>query len=366
MAYHNTWRVVAYYMRTGLALGEVPVSSFSYTDEANRNGSFTMTCPLGDVDKFMEPGKVAVVFERDDIPLWSGVVWGAQVSRSAQTVTFTGSGWTSVLDRIAARFAGDLSTWAGDGSSASGFSQVAQSHTLLRLGGNTTVSNMLAFQSVDDRGTGITPPTSTQPDRSVSNGQSLGDFLNEMAGVEFDYRWVPEYSGSDLFINFQPYYPMTGVEVNSVLDDTSVVVDQVSVTADSVAHRLWGSPSWGGSLNTYAITNGTTGTASLTAGGGYPYYEKFMPATGGTVADADAYLASVAGRHVNAVTAVSMVLLPHGPIGLGQLAPFHCVTVRVDDGWLSVDEQFRIMSTTVSVDGAQEVQSFTTVAEALL
>jgi hypothetical protein len=309
----------------------------------------------------VEPGKVAFLFERDGIPMWSGVVWGAQVSRTAQTVTFTGAGWTSVLDRVAARFAGDLSTWHADGSSASGFSEVCTGMTLLRLGGNTTVSNMFSFQSVDDRGTGITPPTSTQPERGVNNAQTLGDMLQQMAGIEFDYRWAVEYAPSGLVVKFIPYYPMMGVPLLSVLDDSSVLIDAVTTTADAVAHRLWGSPSWGGGLSDFVFTSG----ASLTASDGYPYYEKFMPATGGTNAETAAYLAASASRHVEEVPSLTATLLPDGVIGIGELATFHAVTVRVDDGWLSLEDTFRITSSTISVTAGTEVQTVTLVDDSL-
>lgn len=360
MANHTEWRVIAYYIRTGVVLGEIPTLAFSFTDEANRSGSFSVTCALHEASSFLEPGKVAIAFERDGVIQWSGVVWGAQVSRSAQTVTFTGAGWLSLFERIDLDVEGALSAQSGDGSSASGISAVMDNLVNSSVHGATAFTSLMTFDSVNDRGTGVSAPTSSINLSYNHNPVSVAQAITNMAGTEFDFRFVSERDGSGNFqVRFIPYYPLQGEVKTTVLDDSTALIDSVQISADSITTKLTGMFSANSGLKTVNTDAGVHAQ-------GYPRYERLLALTNyDNLTEVATALTTLRPRYGGLIPACSAQLLTTGTVGIGQLVPFHVVSVSVSDGWLNLDEQFRITSSTITVDGGSESQSFALVAEVL-
>jgi len=215
------WTVLYTDLKSGTVLGELPVTSFAYTDVLNSDGSFTVTLPLlsttptgrltNDISAVqiteadVAPAKTALYFQRDGVLFWGGVLWGVAANVGANTLTLVGAGFLSYFRHRTIKVdtvysAVDQLTIARgllDDAQAVGGGDVGVKTTETATSGRTRDRTYYGYE------------------RRV-----VADVLEQLANVNdgFDFRFDPGYVAGEIETEFRTMYPSTGRRTEYVFE----------------------------------------------------------------------------------------------------------------------------------------------------
>lgn len=373
MLQHPNWRIYARDIRTGTMIQELPASSFSFTDELNKAGSFSVTCPLdiagsADIDPAVAPAKTCVVFERDNVVLWSGVIWGAQLNIPSNSVTFSGAGWLTYWDRVLweGAWSSMSSLYAGgpqigDGTYPSTTIGMFQ-YTYAAIGSlwrivygeldNPARPKNHIIPDVDIRDEVLTPETA---DRFVgaTKLESLGAILREMSAnghIDFRFRTYRDYWG-DIAVSLDSHWPAGGADSGAVLNAAdNFNLDTVSVAGDSIASAFYTRRGAGkDAFFTGQAQNDVHAEGYVSLAMVVPAVPSTQTNTGLWSAQQYENFARIRDKFVQPVYELSGSLANHSTPAIGDLTAGEIVEVRAESGYLNLSKDFRITSITTSV-----------------
>ena len=335
--------------------GELPLTGFTYTDTLNSPGEISGTIPLNPypaidpgaaawtMDTFGE-GRTALWVARDDVPVWTGVLWGYDPDLAGDRLTFHGEGWHSAIRKF--EFVGAYVDTE----------QVTIVRDILTVADNAFL----------DPGLGpgpaiIQPTTATGVLRTIDWGSfnpvACGEGLERLAGLAdgFDFMYRP-YDGSGTWrIEFDLIHPAAGTDTGLVFELGGNIMDaQIRTNGKNLAMfaATFGNGSGAETLFSQAI-NGTFEDQ------GYPPYLTLDSAP--DVADQDylnQFTNRLLARSAAPVRMIDLTLDPGGAPGIGDYRVGDNVTVIIDRGFVQIDDTYRIVSKSVQVDnnGMEQVQ----------
>ena len=381
MAQHPNWRIYARDIRTGTMIQELPASSFSFTDELNKAGSFSVTCPLdiagsSDIDPDVTPAKTCVVFERDGQVLWSGIIWGSQLNIPSNSITFSGAGWLTYWDRVL--WEGSWQNMSsltasgnpvGDGTYPSTTIGMFQ-YTYSAIGSlwrivygeteNPARPKNHILPDVDIRDAG-TPETA---DRFVgaTKLESLGAILREVSGnghMDFRFRTYRDYWG-DIAVSLDSHWPAGGTDNGVVLNAAdNFNLDSVSVAGDAISSAFF---TRRGSGKDAFFTGQAQNDVHAE---GYVSLAMVVPDAPSTHTNPGLWsqvqydnFALIRDKFIQPVYELSGSLANHSTPAIGDLTAGEIVEVRAESGYLNLSKDFRITSITTAVadSGAESQQ----------
>lgn len=335
-------------------LGELPVTSFEYSDVLNAPGDINGTVHLNPYpghptlftqDNFREADTVLYVV-RDGVPMWGGIMWGWRANVNTDTVSFTGEGWHSYLRRRVLN-ATSVST---------GFDQAEIAERILI---NTIdAADPLDIQfNMDD--TGVTR------DRTYYwwEGKNAGEALEQLAAVEngFDFYWSTGGTPGAFTVTFNLLYPTTGRTTNHVFElGTNVSFVTYSSDGKAITTRVLGFGTGQGAnvLYSTAYDPGAFGFE----GGTRSYQLLEDVASWPDVTQQDTLDEHVARRLTESITPSRLIVLNHYPGTEPRLGTYSIgdqCTVTASRGFIQMDRELhRIVERRVTVDdnGGESVQ----------
>lgn len=337
-----SYRVTYTTLPGGAIIGELPVSDLTFSTVLNAPGSFSATLPLdhahgcGIDAEALSPGRVAVFIERDNVCLWSGILWTMELDVKANSARLNGEGWLSYFRR---RFIkADLSYTATDQTTiAAALIDYAQSAT----GGDVGI---------------VTDPTATGVlrDRSFvgTERKEIGEAVEQLAEVRdgFHFAFVSDRQPTGFRTRFVTGYPETGrptdvvFDLNSNMELLTATVDGTALT-NSVEIRGAGE---GAAALTYTAEDATSFTTTPLL----ETVESFTDVSEVATLTAKAQHRLNLGRSPLVIPTIKVD--PDGDPPLGSYFTGDRVRVRGRLGILDLDADFIITSVEVSAGPSAE------------
>lgn len=274
----SQWRFVVEDPTSGIIIThDLPLVGTKVTDALNRPGALTGRLPLDDDHATLEvllPGARAIYAMRDDVIVWGGPLWEANVPAGDNHVDITCEGWLGYWDH---RTIWRTRTY----TLAEQFDIFAELVADAQDDTNAAVAGDPGEGQVD---LGITvgwdAPSGVLRDRvdqyADHQAKNLGDALRELAGVEDGFDMAMRYTltGSGIDKEIRLHYPMLGRDLRddashrfefeydaSATSKTNVISRGVGMSADDMAWRVRG---WGeGTADTRVRHQHVDATAGL-------------------------------------------------------------------------------------------------------
>jgi len=336
---------------TGTLLGELPVSSFSFSEGLNGAGSFSASMPLVTSTEatlslsvgrpeltaanFQPDGRTQIFVERDGSLVWGGMLWGFTADMGKQTAKISATGFLGYFMR---RLIVADATYAATEQTAIAWGLINTAQAASSIG---VVDGSTATGTVRDRayeGVYATPV-----------GEALQNLTRLNGG--FDMRIRSYWSGGSIVKSFETSFPQSGRTTAIVLDLASNL-SKLSLTEK------------GTEVNTLAYASGQPGvalqsTANATLELSVPRLEAIEAHT--SVSETAALLAHSARLSQRGSTAVRTMraeVAPGYAPGVGGFVTGDVVAVRAVVGWLDVSGNYRVSGYSVGVDdaGTEKVQ----------
>lgn len=349
----SSYRFVFANIVSGVVLGELPITDATYSEVLNAPGGFTASMPLNPRqstvinDATLVPGRTALYVERDNVVVWSGILWSLELDVKANATRLRAEGWLSYLRR---RFIRNDAT----------FSQVEQ----------TEIARAIVAYSMADGGIPFTLPTLTTGvlrDRTYFGNErkEVAEALEQLAAVNggFNFRFVSERSGSTYETSFVMSYPNTGRSTTHVFDlgsNVELLTATVDGTAMATNVEVRGGSVGGGQDEIIPAAEATDPDLLLST----PRLEAVQIFTDIKVAStlqekADFWLS----RYRQPVKLPKIQVRPDADPHLGTYFPGDRVRVRGSYGLLDVDDYFIITEVSTGVSGSGEVVTITLATE---
>lgn len=329
-------------------LGELPLTSFTYTDTLNSPGSITGTFPLDPYPELDDTAAAAILtpetfaegrtvlwVDRDGVPMWSGLLWSWEASVDQDAVTFTGEGWLSYFRR---RRLNESVTYEGAAVDQIDLASGLVSYPQIAPGG-------LVWVIAGNPNSGVTR------ERTYYwwEAKTFGEMIEELAAVEngFDFRFRPRIEEGDRYTWFETIYPATGPATDHVFElGTNCSVTRFTSDGKSLANsfRAFGSGQGAEVTIADAFDSAALDTYPLLEEhGSYP--DVIRPTT----------LAEHATQRLQRLTVPTRLLeldvWPDTEPGLGDYLVGDRVKVTANRGFLQLNKaDYRITSRTVTVD----------------
>ena len=336
------WRVLYRDIKTGTTLGELPASSFQYSDSLNAAGSFNVSMPLLDAPSATDftPGRTMLIFERDGSAVWSGVLWGVQANIGSNSLTASGSGWLGYLSR---RLITADATYTST-------EQFTIARNLIATAQAATGGNVGLYTS----GTSTSGVTRTAEFKG-DDYRTVADALLDLSALDngFDFYFDPSYVSGALRVAFEPLYPTSGRSTAHVLEvGTNINIDSYAEDGSVVANSV---VALGGGSGTDRPTATSADAGSLAS---LPLLESTVTHSDETDATTLAgYAAARLGKVTAPICSIGATLYHESDPTVAELVVGDLVTVRGSYGYVAVDGQFRITAITagVGVEGTEQV-----------
>lgn len=343
MTSSTLYRVLWADLRTGVLLGELPVTAASTTVGLNQAGSFRVSVPLGApaLDPLtLAPLRCSIFIERDGVILpGAGILWRASPNFEGDTLDLTGEGFHSYFRHRVIRH--DLIYVAAD--------QVG------------IAKNLIDYAQLGFGNIGILTPAQTSGvlrDRTfyAYERKSIGEAVEQLGAVEggFDWTYDSAWNGNAITTTFRMTYPPTGRRTAFVFEvGTNCQALSMDHDATTMANSV--DAMGAGEGNSMLVAN-RQDTSSLAA---YPIMEdvaSFKDIIELATLDIHAGRRLMRGHlpMVNARISIDPGVEPMiGSYGVGD----QCRLIA-KRGWASVDDTFRIVTQTLNLDesGGEGVQ----------
>jgi hypothetical protein len=331
-------------------LGLLPATDISYTEILNKPGSFSVSMPLKPDYEWenvltldaLTPGTVMVIIERDDVPLFAGIVWGWEADVDGNKLTLNGLG---VLSYFRKRY---LKTTYSPTS-------VEQTTIVARLIGYAQTGLTASGGPVNDGNIGVATDRLVSTGRTVSrSGQGwLGTDLSDIAKLiesfadnqyGFDVIFYVENTSTGYQIGVTNTLTRLGRTTDTVFD-LARGVESFSVSCDGtdLANNVWITGSGEG-------TTRLTGTANTTAAlASWPVLEDVSSSTSSATEQTTLtrYAQARLNRLVSPILTPSITLLASAAPRLGEYRIGDRVRVRGQYGILNIDEEYKLLEVAV-------------------
>lgn len=323
---------------------EIPFSDVKYGDVLNRPGGFSATIPLRHPKATranLDPGRTAIHVERDGNLRWSGILWAAQASVEAGTLSVAGQGWWSYFrgaDGQRGRLLRITKTYTA-------VDQLAIARDLVNYAQAQAGGNLGIIVGAETGGT-LRDQTWYHYER-----KNIGTTIEQLAARQggFDFAIETGYdAGGIIRKTFTLYQPRRG-RVTPLIWELGVNLEGLAVGVDATkaANQL------------DALGNGE-GDSMLIATVSDPSQLASYPLLEDVVALKDVSVpATLQGQAALRLAGEAEPVVSVGPLlarqanpdtALGTFITGDSVKVRGQDGWINVDELMRIQAIEVSVD----------------
>jgi hypothetical protein len=326
----NEYRVVIAGLFDGQAIEEVPPETLRYTDALDDGGAATF-----DVQKqnpkctraLLEPFQRQVLVQKGDDLKWRGILGPASMSSDADVVSFGAIGYfTRLMDRYVD--ADQVFTAEDELDIAWDLIDFTQAKTLGDLGitrwGDETLSTILRT---------LTYLGADRP--------SIGQIIRDLAAADdgFDFEITPD-------LVWKAYHPSKGVVTNAVFElGKNIRSYQYGIDPMSIATDLTASGSGSGATKVTSVVFDATARAA------YGRIEASISFS--DVDDQDLLDALAAQELLNRAKPdeqPAIVLKVDVDSSDTAFTVGDQVKVRIQDGYLDVDDFFRVLAKTVSID----------------
>lgn len=323
----------------GELLGEIRFADLSIGDVLNGAGQFTATVPLrqpGITQDNLAPARTGLYVERDGVILSSGaVLWAATADPEAGTLSLAGEGLWSYYSHRTIRLS---PVYAATEQTSIVADIIADTEATLSSGIGVTA---------------IPLATGVLRDRTyvAAERKPVSEAVEELAAVQngFDFYLDSRWDAGTIktVLNFQ--YPATGRETEHVVERGRTAL-ALTVTVDG-AQAANVVDAFGAGQGTHQLIRTQTNTAMI---GPYPYLEAQISHTDVTnhttlIAHADRRLLRGGAPIRQATAELDTRTIPPGSFRVGDR-----MRLRVEDGWLDIDDHFRVVSSQLQVAEGRE------------
>jgi len=329
-------------------LGELPITSASWTHALNSAGSASLSLPLklsaseqvGITSETLAPGRTAIYVERDGVILWGGILWTAGYDITGNSVSLGCAGWHSYFARRLLRI----------NQTYSAVDQLTIARSLIDYaqgeGGGS-----LGILTTEATTSGVTR------DRSYFHYErpTIAGLIDNLSAVDdgFDFRYDTYYNAGTIETAFRTTFPTRGRETNFVFE-AGVNADAASYSCDA-SRMATMVDALGAGEGENILISVSTDPGLLSA---YPLLEDALSFSNVTnVSTLKEHGDYRLARGSAPVCIPSLSVDPNGIPGVGSWLVGDLVTVRLKYGVLNVDERFRITQETGALDasGAETV-----------
>jgi hypothetical protein len=339
-----TYRYLVADLLTGTIREEVPFSQVRFSHVLNRPGAFSASINLRHpkaTRNNLDPGRTALHVERDGQIVWSGILWTARASVEQATVEVGGEGWWSYFRRR----------------------EIKTTRTYLAQDQFFIARDLLNYaQGISGGNVGVTVGSQTcgvLRDRTYYHYErkNLAEAVEQLAAVQngFDFAIEAAWSGSSITKTFVPAYPKRGRRTNIVLE-LGVNIEGLSQDLDASNMANSVTALGAGEGDTMLIAT-VSDPSQLSA---YPLLEATETWKDVSVFNTlDGHARSALTARSETLESIPMVLAHPSPdVSVGSFITGDELSVRGNDGFISVDTIMRVQSYEVSVDeNGREVTS---------
>lgn len=356
----HDWRVLYVGAVSGAVRGELPFISASHADALNGEGSWSATIPFdepdiirvpnlsGGVDEIdrssavdfseVAPGRTVVHFEKGGVILGSGIVWGVDLDYAAGVMQLSGAGLASYYAR---RITLDSTFVADD--------QLDIARTLIQVA------------DADLSSLGVTPDstlTGVLRDRSylTNEARPVLEALSELGAVTngFDWRFRAQRNGGAIERRLHFDYPATGRQTDHVFEvGTNCALFNYSEDGGELTNFVLGIGAGEGDDKLISQSFLSPVNEALSLDASIAHIDVSVSDT------LDAHVARRMQRGRHPIRRVGITLVPDSIPVLGSFDVGDIVRVRARRGWLSIDDSFRIVDLSITLDGSGETVQLT-------
>jgi hypothetical protein len=204
----TTYRYLFVDLLSNTIIGELPLTSVSFTQQLNQPGSFQGHLLLSGInaDKYNVqlstiPARCGLYVDRDGILVWGGVIWGRSYNSTSQTLTFNAQEWISYFEHR--RVTQDVDFVEID--------QLVIAKTLIEDAQNATYGDIgVGYNSAGQTSSGVLVDRTYYSYELKNVFQAIQDLSRQ--GDGFDFSIDVEYDAiTDLPVkNFNTYFPRSG------------------------------------------------------------------------------------------------------------------------------------------------------------
>ena len=304
----------------GVRAGVAEVVTAQWHETVNSDTSISVVTPLfsGHPDeRGIVPGETVLWILRDGVPVAApGWLLGGRLDLAGETAEWTATGLMSYFDR---RQAGELSFTSAD--------ILAIARALIVEAQAVPVGNIGLLNGVNLSGvTGdlVVP---------ASDREYYGDLFRRLVDeFGFDWRISPSFSGENLAATLDLAWPPGGRTTGLTIEN-GTHIDLTSVEWDA-----------SGLADTVTITGGGSGdvqpaATAVTADRGR------RPLT-----DHNRLAARIVARTHHPILRPAGRFRPHPDVGIGKIATGDIVRLRADIDRIQINEDYRVVSQTISID----------------
>lgn len=294
----------------------------------------TTTAPSKVTRANLDPGRSAIHVERDGVIVWSGILWTARADVASAVVEVGGEGWWSYFRRRLVRVTRTYS--AAD--------QLFIARDLINYAQAQPGGNVGVLVGTETSGVGR--------DRTYYSYERKGiaEAVEQLAAVTngFDFAIDVAYESGVITKRFRPAYPRRG-RTTAIVFELGTNLESLSQEIDATrqANQIDAIGAGEGDAMLIATATDTSQLAS------YPLTEdvialKDVSVTSTLVGHAALEVAARVAPVMRLPTLVAHQASPD--VSLGAFITGDTITVKGSDGYVSVNEQMRIMEYATSVD----------------
>lgn len=353
----SDYRVIYADILTGTRQGELDFQSLTWGHELNGAGSCTITVPLNPVPSRsgaahpgytttnLRPGTTTLYVLRDNVPVWSGIIWTAQANPGSNLLTLGARGWLSYFERL------HITQKLAYGTTSS---PVDQTSVIFKGLIDSAQSKPGAVELVDTStitASGKLRRRFYNPADLVTYAEAMESFGDIYNG--FDFRFQARVSSGDFVVECFTRYPNRGRSTQFVFElGGNVTLLDYSESATNVANKVIAVPRGAGGDNWRGRVVVTDG-ASLAD---YPLMERVVDvgetrSSTGIEDKAERAL----GRSTTPATNITLQTTSDTVPNLGSYEVGDKVRVRGSYGWLDIDLTARIVGYSVAVGAVENV-----------
>lgn len=342
------YRYLAVDLLSNTVREEVPLSGMKLSRSRNRAGGFEASIQLRHPKATranLDPGRTLIVAERNNQIVGHGVLWGAQPENDL--LKLTGASLWSLFSR---RYVTETRTYSSVAQEtiATDLVDWAQGNGSLTYGGSVGDSQGDLGVTTAVSGSGPTRDRTYEGFRLKNIAEAIEELSSVIDGFDFDLetRWS-DGPGSTIDRVFTTYYPKRGRRTETVLElGTNIEAYSLQVNAGAMAIRVFGVGEGEGADMIQATA---TDAPAL---GVYPLVEDVASHKDVSVQSTlDDHARAVLNARKRPITRPNLLNVRLGAqLQLGSWVIGDEVTLRIDDGWTSVDSIYRINGWDLTVD----------------
>lgn len=335
------YRFLACDLLTGTVREEIPFQSVHFGEVLNAPGSFSASTPISIVDSngynpinndVLAPGRTMIAVERDNIIVWTGILWTVRANLADQTVDYGGEGLWSYFRR---RLINTTQTFANTDQadiarSLLTYAQSVPGGTInLQLGADTT---------------------GRLRDRTYYGYEHkpIGEAIEQLAAVidGFDFSVTSDWNGNTIASTFNIHYPKRGTRTDYVLDiDNQITSLELSIDATKQATQVTALGAGDGDAQLVATI---TDTALFDA---YPLTEDLISLIDISILDTlEGHARTrLAAERLPISTISNLTFRPAGDLTVGSFVAGDEIRVVSNAGYINLDAYYRCIEWNVDI-----------------